>query len=197
MRGKFIVFEGISGTGKETQAKLLKKYLAHKNIAATIVYHPTPELKRILSRWRKERRIDSTTIVYLLLADRNDRVEQIIKPALKRGEWVLSLRSWISALVYQGETPAQRVWISHQFSELEPRPDFLFYFDIDPEIALARINKRHESTGERLGTFETLHHLQEKRNAYEQILPSLPHHRINARLTSNEMQQAVLQQIKL
>ena len=44
-KGKLIVFEGVSGTGKETQAKLLQKYLAAKKIISHIVFHPTPELK--------------------------------------------------------------------------------------------------------------------------------------------------------
>jgi len=51
--GKLIVFEGVSGTGKETQAKLLQKYLAAHHIRSQIVFHPSPRLKEILSEEEK------------------------------------------------------------------------------------------------------------------------------------------------
>ena len=125
-QGKLIVFEGISGTGKETQAKLLKKYLTSKGILSQIVYHPTPDLKEVLSLWRKKRAIDHSTEIYLLLADRSDRVRQAIKPALAKGEWVISLRNWMSALVYQATTAEERSWVTQEFARFEPKSDHLF-----------------------------------------------------------------------
>ncbi len=180
-RGKLIVFEGISGTGKETQAKLLKEYLASKGIVSHIVFHPTPDLKEVLSAWRKNRSIDHITEIYLLLADRSDRVRQVINPALARGEWVMSLRNSLSALVYQAKTPKERAWVAKEFSHFEPKPDYLFFFDITPEAALNRINKRHDETGEPLGKFETPGHLAQKRAAYLSVLKSIAHIQIDAR----------------
>lgn len=179
-QGKLIVFEGISGTGKETQAKLLKGYLASKGIASEIVYHPSPELKDVLSAWRKNRNIDHVSEAYFLLADRYDRVRQIIKPALEHGEWVISLRNWISALVYQAKTKSDRQYLSKEFGWFEPKPDFLFFFDITPEEAINRIMKRHKETGEALGKFETKELLAKKRAAYQSVLKSVPHIRIDA-----------------
>lgn len=178
--GKFIVFEGISGTGKETEAKLLQKYLCQKGITARIVYHPSPELKTILSVWRKERKIDHITETYLLLADRYDRVTQSIRPALAKGEWVISLRSYLSALVYQGKTNSECTWISQEFFRFEPKPDYLFYFDIPPASAIKRIMIRYRQTGERLGKFETQELLTEKRNAYRKALSKIAHIYIDA-----------------
>lgn len=178
--GKLITFEGISGTGKETQAKLLKEYLMSKGINSHIVFHPTPDLKEVLSEWRKTRSIDHIAEIYLLLADRSDRVRQIIKPVLARGEWVISLRNWISALVYQAKTEEERAWVNQEFARFEPTPDHLFFFDLTPEAAMARITKRHEETGEALGTFETPEHLAQKRASYQQVLQTLPHIRIDA-----------------
>jgi len=174
-KGTYIVFEGISGTGKETQAVLLKNYLAKKKITANIVYHPTAEVKLLLSEWRKERNIDHITEVYLFLADRYDRVRQVIAPALLRGEWVISLRNWVSALVYQGKTKEERAWITEEFSRFEPTPDVFCYFDLTPEIAFARIGKRHEVTGEAIGTFESLDALRVKENIYHEVLKNIPH----------------------
>lgn len=180
MNGKLIVFEGISGTGKETQAKLLKGYLASKGITSHIVYHPTPDLKEVLSTWRKSRSIDHITELYLLLADRSDRVRQVINPALTRGEWVISLRNSLSALVYQTKTPEERAWATKEFSRFEPKADLLFFFDITPEAAITRIKKRHDETGEAIGKFETPGHLAQKRAAYLSVLKSIKHTRIDA-----------------
>lgn len=175
-RGKLIVFEGISGTGKETQAKLLCDYLGSLGIKSHIVYHPSPELKTILSEWRKNRHIDYISESYFLLADRYDRVRQIIKPALETGEWVISLRSWVSALVYQAKTKSDREYIRKEFGWFEPKANYLFYFDIDAARALVRIKKR----GEPRGSFETREKLFEKRNAYQSVLRAIPHITIDA-----------------
>lgn len=192
-RGKLIVFEGISGTGKETQAKLLQGALKKKGITARIVYHPTPQLKSVLSEWRKDRRIDAMTEVYLLLADRHDRVRQAIEPAIAKGEWVISLRSWVSALVYQGKTEDERHWIAHEFSHVEPEPDGLFWFDITPEESMKRIHTRHRQTGEKLGKFETVARLKEKRAAYASVFTHVDHIRIDAGKSIEEIHEQVLQ----
>lgn len=179
-KGKLIVFEGISGTGKETQAKILKEYLTTQRIVSHIVFHPTPDLKDVLSLWRKNRSIDHIAEIYLLLADRSDRVRQIIKPAIARGEWVISLRNWVSALVYQAKTDEERAWVTQEFSRFEPASDLLFFFDLTPEQAMARVTKRHKETGEPFGKFETLEHLAQKRAAYQEVLKSMKHLHLDA-----------------
>ncbi|MBI3577061.1 dTMP kinase [Candidatus Gottesmanbacteria bacterium] len=197
MKGKFIVFEGISGTGKETQAKLLQEYLTKKGVDATIVYHPSIELKKILSAWRKERQIDSMTEAYLLLADRSDHVRRIIKPALASGTWIISLRSWISALVYQGKTKQDQAWITSQFQRFEPVADMIYYFTIDPSVALSRIRKRHALTGERIGKFETLQYLTEKCDRYDTVLGSIPHFFIDASKREDDVQRMIQANLKM
>jgi dTMP kinase len=190
-RGKLIVFEGVSGTGKETQAKLLQKYLVTHQILSHIVFHPSPELKEIFFRWRNERAIDEVTETYLLLADRSSRIRQVIVPALEKGEWVISLRNHVSALVYQGKTPRGRAWIAKEFLRFEPKPDFLFYFDITPKDAMKRILLR----GEPLGKFETPDLLNEKRNNYRKVLKNIPHITIDASSSINEIHRNVLKYI--
>lgn len=179
-KGKLIVFEGISGTGKETQAKLLEEYLSRKNINSRIVYHPSSDLKEILSSWRKDRLIDNVTEVYLLLADRLSRVNQIIKPMLDQGVWIISLRNYVSALVYQGQTDKERLWIKKEFAGFEPKADRLFYFDIDPESAYQRTISRHNKTGEPMGKFETLELLAQKRKSYLEVLSLISFHSVDA-----------------
>lgn len=175
-KGKYIVFEGVSGTGKETQAKLLSEVLKKSyGISSVVVYHPSPELKDVLQTWRETRAIDETSEVYFLLADRFNRVTNDILPALSQGQWVISLRSSVSALVYQGKTKELRKWIQKEFDHFEPVPDALFHFRISASDALARIRKRHELTGERFGKFETLTLLEEKNQKYDDVLSAIAH----------------------
>lgn len=190
--GKFIVFEGISGTGKETQATLLQQNLQSRGVTAQILYHPSQELKKILSVWRKERNIDYITEVYLLLADRYDRVSQLVRPALTKGEWVIGIRSFVSALVYQGQNNSERKWISREFSRFEPKPDCLFYFDLSPAIAMKRVMARYKHTGEQLGKFETERLLIDKRRAYRAVLRGVPHITLDASLSIERLHELIL-----
>ncbi len=186
-KGKLIVFEGISGTGKETQAKLLLDYLKKKGINTQIVFHPTHELKEILSKWRKTRNIDNISESYLLLADRYDIVRRIIKPALKRGEWVISLRNFVSALVYQAKNEKDRDYLRKEFRWFEPVPDMLCYFDLTPDEALSRIKKRHEQTGENYGKFETQENLKIKLISYRTVMKEIIHIKIDAGKSIDEI----------
>lgn len=194
-KGKLIIFEGISGTGKETQAKLLKDYLSQKGISSIIVYHPSPELKEILSKWRKDRHIDYISEAYFLLADRYNRVQQIIRPALAKGQWVISLRNWVSALVYQAKTPKDRAYLRKEFLWFEPRADKVFYFRVTPEEALKRVMKRHRETGEALGKFETAKLLKEKCSAYDGVFKKIPHAVIEATQSIQAIHQTIVKSL--
>lgn len=174
-RGKLIVFEGVSGTGKETQAKLLQKYLATKKIISHIVFHPSPELK---SKLRSAKTLQEQRT--LLANDRRDRVDHVIVPALDRGEWVISLRNYISTYVYQGD--------GKEVEAVDVQPDVLFLFDIDPAISMKRIVSR----GEILGIYETPALLEEKRNKYKQVVKNITHVTIDAGKSIDEVHKNVL-----
>lgn len=168
-KGKLIVFEGISGTGKETQSKLLAEYLNKSGNKTEIVSHPTLELKQILSQWRKYKK-DSFSEVFFFIADRYNVIQNKIMPALNQGKIVISLRNYISSLVYQAITQYQHDLIKYLYSTFEPIPDAIFYFDLKAEIALSRIEKRIKETGESKGKFEKIKLLKDKRKKYEHIL---------------------------
>lgn len=168
-KGKLIVFEGISGAGKETQAKLLVKYLRGKGRQVEIIFHPTPRLKNTLKEWRKEK-IDSVSESFLFIGDRFDIVKRKLLPALRQGKFIISLRNRLSTLVYQGETDWEVKLIEFLYAAFEPQPDILFYFDLEPKIVLLRINKRSRKTGEEKGKFEKLELLKKKRKRYQNLL---------------------------
>lgn len=177
-RGKVIVFEGISGTGKETQAKLLQRYLAKKKIQSQIIFHPSPELKPLL---KKAKSVSEQ--IELLVNDRKNKVRTEIRPALEAGKWVISLRNYISARVYQNDKNAVK--------NIDIQPDYLFYFDIDPKTAMKRI----ESRGESRGMYEKINLLQEKRRKYQEILKDVPHTTINAGKSIDEVHRNIVQYI--
>ncbi|MCL4360631.1 dTMP kinase [Patescibacteria group bacterium] len=191
-RGNYIVFEGISGTGKETQGKLLVRHLKTRHQPAILLYHPSPELKTVLHAWRRSRKIDHLCELYLLLADRESMVRKTLEPALARGTWVISLRNWVSALVYQGKTTKERDRIRDAFSAFEPSPDLFFWFDMAPDRALTRINLRHAKTGEPIGTFESVKLLSQKRKTYADVLRHIPHTRIDASAGIDEIHEHIL-----
>lgn len=175
MKGKYIVFEGVSGTGKETQAKLLQKFLATKKIKSHIVFHPRAETKLELRKARS-----TQEQLEILARDRKDVVDHIILPSLAKGEWVISLRNYISAYVYQGD--------GKEIEEFDPKPDYLFYFDIDPEVSMKRIVSR----GEILGKYETPKLLHEKRKKYKTVLQNIPHIDIDASQSIQSIHKEIL-----
>lgn len=197
MKGKVIVFEGISGTGKETQARLLREYLVRQNTPAEIIHHPSPEMKMLLSQWRKERRLDWRGEVYLLLADRYSRVMLMMNPLLEKGKWVISLRNYTSALVYQARSGPEERWVSEQFSLFEPQSDYVFLFDMEPAAALTRAQVRHEETGEPMGKFETLELLTQKRERYREIYKRIPHVVIDASHSKEDIHANICENLHL
>lgn len=195
-KGKYLVFEGISGTGKETQVRLLKNYLDKKGRKAEIIYHPTPRLKKTLGRWRQDK-IDAFTEAFLLIADRADMFKRKIWPALKNNKIVISLRSGISTLVYQAQDSCEINLFAYLYSLFEPEPDLIFYFSLQSRQALARINQRFRKTGETKGRFENLKDLNAKQKKYQKIIKRYKKViTLNAALTIGEIHQKIIDNLK-
>jgi len=156
MRGKFIVFEGLDASGKETQAKKLVKYLKSKGINSIYTDEPTSSnsIGRFIKNWLA-RRIDiksSYSIPLLFAADRYEHLKTIIKPELEKGTWVISDRYMYSTLAYEtailGGGKEIMTWIEelHKFILL---PDLIIYIDIHPEESV-----RRKPNGDRLEHIE-------------------------------------------
>ena len=107
-RGSFISFEGIDGSGKSTQARLLAETLRAQGHAVTLTREPggspgAEEIRRLVlegdpDRWSTE------TEILLFTAARRDHLEKTIRPALARGEIVITDRFADSTRIYQGIT---------------------------------------------------------------------------------------------
>lgn len=143
-RGILIVFEGIDGSGKTTQAKILLDKLRKKGIDAVYFQEPTQgKWGRII----KEKALfpDSLTPqeeVNLFQKDRKQNVEKNLKPALKEKKVVILDRYYFSTIAYQGAKGIDPGWIRLSNEKFVVKADMVFILDIEAKNGLQRIEDR-------------------------------------------------------
>ena len=142
-RGLFIVIEGLDGSGKTTQAKLLTAKLSRSHNA---VYTAEPSRGQIGTFIRNsclygEKRLPNSVEALLFAADRMEHVENEIKPALASGKLVICDRYVYSSIAYQGSTTLSVEWIA-ELNKYALRPDLAIFIDVAPETVLHRITRR-------------------------------------------------------
>ena len=104
----YIVIEGQDGTGKSTQAKLLKEYYekqGHRVVAyAESGTASTDQFITEIARltYGSEQDIDHRTRVLLYLVNRYEQWRKLAEPALRAGDIVITTRNWFSTLIYEG-----------------------------------------------------------------------------------------------
>ena len=138
----FIVFEGIDGAGTSTQIKKLVDNAPEKYIAtAEPTSGPTGKfLRRMLSG---EFQVDEKTNAYLFAADRCEHIfgKGGVKELCESGKTVVSDRYFFSSLAYQSVSCGLE--LPQLLNSPFPLPEYLFFFDINPEISLGRVNARN------------------------------------------------------
>jgi dTMP kinase len=134
----FIVFEGIDGSGKSTQANLLARRLADLGIPVLLTAEPSDgpvgQIIRSLTT-----RLEAEEETRLCTEDRRDHVERVILPALVEGRTVICDRYVHSSVAYQGARGVDQAAILSAQRPFAPQPDVIFLLEIPAEIALARI----------------------------------------------------------
>ncbi|MEM2098988.1 MAG: dTMP kinase [Candidatus Bathyarchaeia archaeon] len=151
-KGLFICIEGLDGCGKTTHAKLLAKRL---RLSHGAVYTAEPSRGKIGVFIRKsflygEKRLSSSVEALLFAADRLEHVQREVLPALREGRLVISDRYIYSSLAYQGAAGLSIDWIK-KINEYAPCADLAVFIDVDPQVALQRLKRRH-SVMENLST---------------------------------------------
>ncbi len=150
-KGCFITIEGTEGVGKSTNVEFIRRYLADKGIALRLTREPggTPlaeEIRELLLKPRDEGVCDDAEIL-LVFAARAQHVDQVIKPSLEKGEWVLSDRFTDATFAYQGAGRGiswNRIQQLEQYVLGDLRPDLTILLDIPVEVGMARVMQRGE-----------------------------------------------------
>ncbi|MCS7216179.1 MAG: dTMP kinase [Candidatus Bipolaricaulota bacterium] len=174
MKPLFIVLEGPDAAGKSTQLRLLAQALAARGIPVVTTREPggTPLGERIRTiLLDPASRMRPLTELLLLVADRHEHVEEVIKPALAQGKWVLCSRYTLSSLAYQGRGRGLPLDLIQRLNELATgglQPDYVFLLDLPPQVALARTPLRDRFEGEGLGFFTQV------RLAYLEFIRTVP-----------------------
>jgi dTMP kinase len=152
-KGKLITFEGIDGCGKTTQLKAVAEWLPTSGLlpeGAEVVTTREPGCIPGIRQLLKDPDtvITSRAELLLLMADRAQHVETVIKPELEKGSWVLCDRFYASTLAYQGWGRAlgwQAVKQAHELASGLLYPDLELFFDVPADEALARLKRREGS----------------------------------------------------
>ena len=153
MSGKFIVIEGLEGAGKSTAMGVIEELLTEQNSLEVVTCREpggTPmgeEIRHLVKHFKSEEKVDSRTELLLMYASRIQLIENIIKPALKAGKWVLCDRFFYSTYAYQGGGRGIDLSVIdsiHQAALGSFAPDLVVYMDIDPKTGLQRAAGRGE-----------------------------------------------------
>lgn len=166
-RGKFIVFEGLDGSGQSTQAELLKNYFIGQGRSVLLTKEPTQWswagkiIKEILD---EKVLIEPLKLQKLFCQDRREHLEKEIKPALRSGTMVICDRYFFSTLAFGGlAVPMEKLM---KLNEKFIYPDIIFFLKVRPEECLRRINRR----GEGIKFFEKLEKLSKVLKNYQEII---------------------------
>jgi dTMP kinase len=190
--GLFIVFEGIDGTGKSTQVRLLAEKLKKLGYAVVATREPTdgPYGQKIRELFLDRNTVSQDEELELFMADRAQHVEQVIAPALSDGRIVISDRYYLSTVAYQGANGMDPEMIQQKNAEF-PVPDLAIILEIEPARGIDRIqNNRNEHPN----TFEEEANLRKVAKIFAD-LPQSFIKRINGSGSIEDVQRQVFEKV--
>ena len=173
-RGKLIVFEGIDGSGKGTQIRLLAEAFGKAGRPYVLTKEPTDgSVGKLLRRYlTRELKGDDRTIAALFAADRLDHVfgENGMLADMEKGLTVVCDRYYLSSYAYHS-VGIDMDWVISMNAEAAKilRPDAHIFIDVSPEAAMERIRAR----GQQIELFEELDRLTRVRDNYFKAIERL------------------------
>ena len=137
--GKLIVVEGIDGSGKSTQIRLLEKWLRYRNIHVFLTeWNSSEAIKDVTARGKKKEKLTPTTFSLLHATDFADRYERNIFPLLRAGYIVLADRYIYTAYARDMVRGCSPLWVKKVYG-YALKPDITFYFRVPVDVAAERI----------------------------------------------------------
>ena len=181
MSGQLITFEGSEGCGKTTQITMLAQRLEGMGKKVVITREPGgtligEKIRTLLQDPANTGEITPITELLLFSAARAELVEQLIKPALERGEIVICDRFFDSTFVYQGIARSIDLSVIDQLKSIAVgslKPDLTLLLDLDPEAGIKRAGERQSGTLDRIEA-ESLEFFKSVRQAYLDLAVSEP-----------------------
>lgn len=151
MNGKFISIEGIEGAGKSTQLQFIADYLRYKGKHVVVTREPggTPlgeKIREVLLKPTDQAMAEDTELL-LMFAARAEHIQQVILPALKRGDWVVSDRFVDATFAYQGGgrgIDEQRIRQLAEWTLQGFQTDVTFLFDLPVALGQTRVEQRQQ-----------------------------------------------------
>ena len=158
MTGKFIIFEGLDGSGKSTHAKLLSEWLESKGLKVLHTKEPRQgKIGKLLRDYLKDKDSGGRVDALLFTADRAEHLEREIIPAIERGDIVICERYKYSTIAYQAAQGEDMDWLIG-LNEFAMEPDLSLFLDLESDLALRRSDESEK--------FEALDFLTTTRENY-------------------------------
>jgi dTMP kinase len=141
INGKLIIVEGVDGSGKTTQIRLLEKWLRYRGIPVFFTeWNSSEQVKDIISKGKKKNLLTPTTFSLLHATDFAARYERNIYPLLRSGYVVLADRYIYTAFARDVVRGCDPQWVRHIYG-LAVKPDIAFYFRVPVDVSFDRIVK--------------------------------------------------------
>jgi len=196
VKGRFITFEGIDGAGKSTHIEAVAARLRASGTTVVCTREPggTPLAER-LRELVLHMPMDTLTETLLVFAARRDHLQQVIVPALARGDTVLCDRFTDATFAYQGGGRGLSAGVLSQLEawvQAELQPDLTLWFDLAPSLAATRRNAARDAD-----RFEQqdLDFFERVRGGYQARLNAAP--RRFVRVDASKERASVWQQIEV
>ena len=145
--GKFITFEGIDGAGKSTHLAWAADLLRGRGVSVVVTREPGgttlgENLREILLNG--DQRIHPETEALMMFSARRQHLEEVIRPALQRGDWVLCDRFTDASFAYQGGgrgVQKQKLEELERWVHPDLQPDLTLLFDVSAELGQSRVER--------------------------------------------------------
>jgi len=191
-KGLLIVFEGIDGTGKSTQLRLLAEELRKRGFPVLTTREPTngPFGQKIRKLYLSRDTCTPAEELDLFLEDRRQHVREVLNPALAEGQVILCDRYFLSTAAYQGANGFDVVEIIEK-NRFAPQPDLALLFQAPPDVGISRITR---DRGDILNDFEKAENLAR----VSEIFNTLDHpsiRKINATRSISAIQNEILSMV--